>query len=129
MGVSVVAAVEKANAGAATSCSKRGNKLPRPLPLAATARRLWPRKTAEEIAFRTGVSVRTARYWLSGAHAMPAATLVALIASDQGAAFLEVVVQAMPARAFAAFQRRLREEVRAELIADLARQRFEIDRL
>lgn len=37
-----------------------------PTRFAVTCRALWPRKTAEEVAWRSGVAVRTAKHWLKG---------------------------------------------------------------
>lgn len=52
------------------------------------ARILWPRKTAAELAHRTGVSQRSAEFWLAGKYAISLGHARKLIQSDQGENFL-----------------------------------------
>lgn len=116
-----------ANADSATTCggsaqvAKRRKKLRSSVLISTAARRLWPRKTAAEVAARTGVSVRTAEYWLSSAHDMPLNAFFALVESEQGDAFLEVVGRSMSSPAFERFRNRLRDEIRRDLAAQLTR--------
>ena len=52
---------------AAPSTGKQGTVGNRCSPrFAVAARALWPRKTAAELAYRTDVSERAAKFWLSG---------------------------------------------------------------
>ena len=74
MASAFIGTIEKANKGAARSCGrieKRRKKLRSTVLLEMTARRLWPTKTAAQVAARAGVSTRTAEYWLSHVHNMP----------------------------------------------------------
>lgn len=52
------------------------------------ARALWPRKTAAELAYRTGVSERAAEFWLAGKYAISLEHARKLIQSDEGKKFL-----------------------------------------
>lgn len=52
------------------------------------ARVLWPRKTAAELAYRTGVSERAAEFWLAGKYAISLEHARKLIQSDEGKNFL-----------------------------------------
>lgn len=126
MSASVITATGKANRVAEESFGKH-RRMFRSVPLLTEARRLWPRKTAAEIAARTSATPRTAENWLARVHDMPASAVMDLLRSDRGADFLDVIVQAMPPKQWAAFRRKIRDEVRRELLADLARQRDEID--
>ena len=46
---------------------------------ALVAKALWPRKTAIELAIRTGASERTAKYWLAGTYEPSAAAAAAIM--------------------------------------------------
>lgn len=52
------------------------------------ARVLWPRKTAAELAFRTGATERAAEFWLAGKFAISLEHARKLIQSDEGEKFL-----------------------------------------
>lgn len=52
------------------------------------ARSLWPRKTAAELAYRTGVSERAAEFWLAGKYAISIEHARKLIQSEEGEYFL-----------------------------------------
>ena len=123
MGSASVTFVENANPDSATTCggSARIEKRRKKLRSSVLISRLWPRKTAAEVAARTGVSVRTAEYWLSSAHDMPLNAFFALVESEQGDAFLEVVGRSMSSPAFERFRNRLRDEIRRDLAAQLTR--------
>lgn len=56
--------------------------------LMRVARSLWPRKTAAELAYRTGVSERAAEFWLAGKYAISLEHARRLIQSDHGDKFL-----------------------------------------
>lgn len=58
------------------------------------ARVLWPTKTAAELAYRTGVSQRTAENWLSLSTGISGPALSALIASEEGLHFIEATILA-----------------------------------
>lgn len=120
MSTGFVAAAERARPSA-TYCGKNRNKLRSTVLIAARARRLWPRKTAAEVAARTGVSVRTAEYWLASVHEMPPSAVFGLLTSDSGSAFLDVLTQAMPAAEWRVFSREMRAELRRELLSEMRR--------
>lgn len=56
------------------------------------ARSLWPRKTAHELAERTGVTLRQAERWLTGNYGISSEALRDLIRSEEGFRFLEALV-------------------------------------
>jgi len=89
--------------------------------IATEARRLWPRKTAAEMAVRTGVSVRTAENWLSHVHDMPVDRLLGLIDSQGGDAFLDVMARSASKDAWQRFRARLADEIRREIAASLTK--------
>lgn len=60
--------------------------------LMAVCRRIWPDKTAANIAARTGVSERCAAFWLAGKYQMPLAAAHRLIRSEHGFLFLEALM-------------------------------------
>lgn len=72
-GSAAVAAIEITG----TSVPSREQKCPRKFGVVAKA--LWPRKTAQEIAYRCEVSERAAKYWLSGEREPSCAALLAIM--------------------------------------------------
>lgn len=52
--------------------------------VSAVARKLWPSKTAVNLACRSGVTQRAAELWLEGRNDMSADALVELLRSDAG---------------------------------------------
>ena len=124
-----VAASGKANQVAAEFFGDNRKNLRSSEIVLAVARRLWPRKTAEEIAARTRYSVRAAEYWLALTHDMPFDAYMALLNSDHGSAFLDAVYAAMSRKQAQAFSKKIREAERAKLLAELSRQRDEIEDL
>lgn len=89
------------------------------------AKTLWASKIAAELASRTGTSVRSAEAWLAGDRSLSAGALISLLQSDQGVAFLDALIEDMPAPA----QRRWREEFdRAARRADLRARREALER-
>ena len=90
--------------------------------VAEVARALWPQKPAAALAIRTGASLRAAEYWIAGEREMSAEAFVALLRSDEGFAFLEAVMTAVPAPSRPAWWRRLsrnasRSEIRRRQVA------------
>jgi hypothetical protein len=89
------------------------------------ARRLWPHKTAAELAFRADRSVRSCERW-SGRHAgLSAGALAALLRSPEGLVFMDAVMGDDPPQWWADAQahieraalRRRGEEIRARIAA------------
>lgn len=56
------------------------------------AQRLWPRKTAAELAVRANVSQRSCEFWISSKHNISGDALAHLLRSEEGMAFLEEVM-------------------------------------
>ena len=56
------------------------------------ARRVWPVKTARQLAARAGVSHRAGEFWLSQQTGMSADALAELLRSDAGLQMLEAIV-------------------------------------
>jgi hypothetical protein len=89
------------------------------------ARRLWPHKTAAELAVRSARSVRSCERW-SGRHAgLSAGALAALLRSPEGPAFMSAIMGDDPPQWWADAQahieraalRRRGEEIRARIAA------------
>jgi hypothetical protein len=59
---------------------------------ASLFRRIWPDRTASELATRTGVSPRAAEYWLSRRSGVSADALAALLRSEEGFEILEALL-------------------------------------
>lgn len=57
--------------------------------LIEVCRRVWPRKTAQEIAFHTGISQRSAEYWLAGKYSISLEAAKGLLRSEHGYEFLK----------------------------------------
>ena len=83
---------EKANATAEACCDETRNALRLTDAVMRVAQALWPRKTASELAFRTGSSQRACEYWLSRKTEMSADALTALLRSDAGFETLEAIM-------------------------------------
>lgn len=56
------------------------------------ARRLWPVKTARQLAARAGVTHRASEFWLSQQTGMSADALAELLRSDAGLQMLEAII-------------------------------------
>lgn len=56
------------------------------------ARRMWPVKTARQLAARAGTTHRAAEFWLSQSTGMSADALAELLRSDAGLQMLEAIV-------------------------------------
>lgn len=76
--------------------------------IAALARRLWPSKTAVNLASRTDVSVRAAELWLEDRNDMSAEALVQLLRSDVGYEVLQDLMQGAPSSWWRDFERGVR---------------------
>lgn len=76
--------------------------------IASLARRLWPSKTALELASRCDVSVRAAELWLDGSNNVSADALVALLRSDVGYEVLQELMQGASTRWWQEFERGVR---------------------
>jgi len=72
---SVLEAIRKSNRYREENCPQKIRRSK--FGIAAYA--LWPQKTAAELAFRTGVSERTVKNWLSGEHPPSARALVEIM--------------------------------------------------
>jgi hypothetical protein len=90
-GLSATAA-DCTNFRAAKSCGKSRNKLRMNLEIAATARRLFPLKTAQQLVDITGYPRRTVEYWLTGNAKIPSDALAMLLRSEWGVDFLGAVM-------------------------------------
>lgn len=60
--------------------------------VSAVARRLWPNKTARQLAARAGVTHRASEFWLSQQTGMSADALAELLRSDAGLQMLEAII-------------------------------------
>jgi len=89
----------------------------------SVARRLWPSKTAVELAARARVDVRTAERWLARQTGLSLDALSELLRSDEGLSFLEGIVADARPHWWTSFKRQMRM---AELRRDLETQRAEI---
>lgn len=69
------------------------------------ARRLWPSKTAANLASRSGVSQRAAELWLEGRTEPGADALVQLLRSDAGFELLQQIMQGAGTRWWREFER------------------------
>jgi hypothetical protein len=94
MGSSVIIAAEKATFGTEEHFGETRRELRLMREVMRVARSLWPQKTAAELAFRTGVSQRTAENWLSLSTGISGPALSALIASEEGIHFIEASILA-----------------------------------
>jgi hypothetical protein len=93
--------------------------------IVAVARRLWPHKTAAELAWRSSRSVRSCERWASRHAGLSAGALAALLRSPEGPAFMSAVMGDNPPQWWADAQahieraalRRRGEEIRARIAA------------
>lgn len=68
------------------------------------ARRLWPSKTAPNLAGRAGISVRAAELWLEGRTEPGAEALVQLLRSDAGFELLQNLMEGSGTRWWREFE-------------------------
>jgi len=76
--------------------------------VAAVARRMWPAKTAVNLAGRSGVTQRAAELWLEGRNDISADALVELLRSDAGYDVLQELMQGAPSKWWREFERGVR---------------------
>jgi hypothetical protein len=76
----------------AKSCVQTRNKLRMNLEIAATARRLFPLKTAMQLVEITGYPQRTVEYWLTGNAKIPSDAIAMLLQSEWGVDFLGALI-------------------------------------
>jgi len=84
---------------------KRGIKIPLIDVVCGVARRLWPSKTAINLASRAEISERAAKLWLEGRTEPGADALVALLRSDIGFELLQDIMQGSGTRWWRDFER------------------------
>lgn len=85
------------------------------------ARNLWPNKTAQELAFRAGVSQRTAENWLPLSTGISGPALSSLTASEEGLHFIEAQIIAQ-GRGLPNFWKRFKNKQETALLKRDARQ-------
>jgi hypothetical protein len=72
------------------------------------ARRLWPSKTAANLAGRSGISKRAAELWLEGRTEPGADALVSLLRSDAGFDLMQAIMEGSGTRWWSEFERGVR---------------------
>ncbi|WP_244434345.1 hypothetical protein [Agrobacterium tumefaciens] len=87
---------------------KRGIKIPLIDVVCGVARRLWPSKTAINLASRADISERAAKLWLEGRTEPGADSLVALLRSDVGFELLQELMEGSGTRWWEQFGRAVR---------------------
>lgn len=85
--------------------SKRGKRIPPVEAICTMARRLWPSKTAINIASRAEISERAAKLWLEGRTEPGADALVNLLRSDAGFELLQQLMEGSGTRWWKEFER------------------------
>lgn len=92
MASNVASMAGKSNFSTEEHCGRTRRELRLMKEVMRVARTLWPTKAASELAYRTGVSQRTAENWLSLSTGISGPALSALIASEEGIAFIEATI-------------------------------------
>jgi hypothetical protein len=90
---------------AASGFTKHGKRIPPVEAVCAMARRLWPSKTAINLASRAEISERAAKLWLEGRTEPGADALVNLLRSDAGFELLQSIMQGSGTRWWSEFER------------------------
>lgn len=85
--------------------TKRGKRIPPVEAICTMARRLWPSKTAINIASRAEISERAAKLWLEGRTEPGADALVNLLRSDAGFELLQQLMEGSGTRWWREFER------------------------
>lgn len=106
--------------------SKHGKRIPLVDAVCGLARRLWPSKTAVNLASRAQISERAAKLWLEGRTEPGADALVNLLRSDAGFELLQSIMQGSGTRWWHEFERGVHI---AELEARLDWHRDQLDKL
>lgn len=92
MSRNVAIAGQTSNLGTAEHCGQDRKELRLIAEVMRVARSLWPTKTAAELRYRTGASQRTVENWLQLKTGISGPALSALIASEDGIAFIEATI-------------------------------------
>jgi hypothetical protein len=106
--------------------SKHGKRIPLVDAVCGLARRLWPSKTAVNLACRAQISERAAKLWLEGRTEPGADALVNLLRSDAGFELLQSIMEGSGTRWWKDFERGVHI---AELEARLDWHRDQLDKL
>lgn len=106
--------------------TKRGKRIPPVEAVCAMARRLWPSKTAVNLASRAEISERAAKLWLEGRTEPGADALVNLLRSDAGFELLQSIMNGSGTRWWSEFERGVHI---AELEQQLEWNRQQIEKL
>ena len=106
--------------------AKRGKRIPPVEAVCAMARRLWPSKTAINLASRAEISERAAKLWLEGRTEPGADALVNLLRSDAGFELLQSIMEGSGTRWWREFERGVQI---AELEQQLEWSRRQIEQL
>lgn len=85
-------AAKPANPDTETDFGKYRNAFRSNFGLADVAKRLWPQKTAIQLALRADVEIRTAELWLAGKTTISGEALSNLLRSDVGFEFLTALM-------------------------------------
>lgn len=83
---------QKSKNAAATDCGNSRNGFRFTDRVVAAAQRLWPRKTAAELAVRSKSGVRACEYWLARKTEISGEALTELLRSDAGLEVLEAII-------------------------------------
>lgn len=108
MSASSMALDRNANMGSAGSCGRIRTGVRFTEAVMRKAQGVFGTKVAASIAARAGCGVRTAEYWKAGDRAMAVEDFLALLDGDEGASFLDVFWEFVPA---ATRERWLRQQV------------------
>lgn len=84
--------------------SKHGKRIPLVDAVCGLARRLWPSKTAVNLASRAQISERAAKLWLEGRTEPGADALVNLLRSDAGFMLLQSIMEGSGTRWWREFE-------------------------
>lgn len=99
--------------------------------ISEVARRLWPTKTAMELAVRSGISVRACEYWLERRTSISGEALAEMLRSEAGLDVLEAIMgDAKPAwwkRMKASAQRAALRRAQKDLQRQIEQMEFELD--
>jgi hypothetical protein len=96
----------------------------------AAARTLWPVKTAEELATRSGQKPRAAEYQLAGSRSMSAEALIRLVRAPEGPEFVAAMTADLPASEARVWWRAMADRAKRQALrARIAATRAELDEL
>jgi hypothetical protein len=92
MGAVSITTAKTPSGGTARSFRNQEGPLPTNSIVMRVAQRLWPTKTDQALAHKTGTSDRMCRYWLANKYKLSADDLAALLRSDEGFQILEAII-------------------------------------